>query len=174
MTSFNKTAFLFIHGVAPDLTKKAQPGYSKPMFDSIMGALQAKGIVTSGFKRFEVNWSPVTFGLKSRLAKLQFDMPPARESWIPGKRQIQQALRNFVYPAVVDILFHVKNKGSETNADKMPEMELLHKETKRLYKQGFRKMVLLAHSLGSVAAYDYVFRFEERYPFPENLKLSCF
>jgi len=55
----------------------------------------------------------------------------------------------------------------------MPEMELLHQATKNIYRRGFRKVVLLAHSLGSVAAYDYVFRFEERYPFPEHLELTC-
>ena len=121
-----KTAFLFIHGVAPDLTKKASPGYSKPMYDALLAALENKGVNTSGCKRFEVNWSPVTFGFKSRMAQLQFDTPPPRTSLLPGKKQIQEALRNFIYPAVIDILFYVKNKGSETSADKMPEMELQH------------------------------------------------
>lgn len=162
------------HGVQPNLKTAAIGDYSKQLHENILAEMKQLGKVTDGIKRFEINWAPVTIGLKRRLAKLQFDSPPPQTTWIPGKSQIQNALRDFIYPAVVDILFYTKNKGSEEDKSTMPELERLHAQVMKIREQGFEKLVLITHSLATVAAYDYVFRFEERYPFPSGLELTCF
>jgi hypothetical protein len=160
--------------VQPILKTAAIQGYSSRLHENILAELTKLGQETAHIRRFEINWAVETLGLKRKLAKLQFDTPPPRTTWIPGKSQLQSALRDFIYPAVLDILFYTKNKGNEADQSPMPELERLHKQVLKIRKEGFEKMVLITHSLGTVAGYDYVFRFEERYPFPAGLELSCF
>lgn len=163
-----------MHGVQPNLKTAAIQGYSNRLHENILAELKAGGVETKDIKHFEINWALETINLKRKLAKLQFDTSPSRSTWIPGKSQFQNALRDFIYPAVLDILFYVKNKGNEEDKSPMPELERLHKEVLKIRKLGFKKLVLITHSLGTVAGYDYVFRFEERYPFPPGLELACF
>jgi len=165
----DKTSFIYIHGVQPDLKTSHINGYSKRFHENILMELKKLGKDTSQVKRFEINWAQTTFGFKKQLAKLQFDTPPRRG----GKFPIRGALRNFIYPAVVDILYYVKNKGSANAPGEMVILERLHNGVKKAKVEGFKKVVIFAHSLGSVAAYDYIFRFRQKYAFPRDLQLSA-
>ena len=164
-----KIAFLYIHGVQPNLETADISGYSKKFHKALLRKLSKPNEKPMSVRRFEIVWAPVTFGFKTQHAKLQFDTPPKRG----GKWPIRGRLRNFIYPAVIDILYYVKNKGSESSRAKMPIMEKLHRAVCKIEKQGYERLVLFAHSLGSVAAYDYVFRFEKRFPFPKRLTLEA-
>ncbi len=167
----DKTCLVYIHGVQPDLKTEAR-GYSKEFHKKILEELQRLGKDVSKVRRFEVSWSNITIGFKRKLAQLQFDANPElgfkrRQGFLSG------ALRNFIYPAVIDILFYVKNKGSANAPGEMVILERLHNAVKKAKAKGFKKVVIFAHSLGTVAAYDYVFRFREKYAFPKNLELTA-
>ncbi len=164
-----KTCFIYIHGVQPDIKTADIKGYSEEFHTKILKQLKRLGKDTSQIKRIEVNWADITFGYKKRLAELQFDLLPKRG----GKIIIRKALRNFIYPAVVDILFYVKNKGSADAPGEMLILKRLHNSVKKAKQQGYKNIIIFAHSLGSVAAYDYIFRFRKRYAFPEGLRLSA-
>ena len=168
------TAFVYIHGVHPNLKRPTTRGYSKVMHEKLLKYLKQKGVKTTGVKRFEINWSQLTFGFKRDLAKYQFDRDPIRGfARRGGKVVIRNAVRNFIYPFAVDILYYVKNKGSSDAPGDMVVLKALHKTLKSVKAQGFKKVIIFAHSLGSVAAYDYVFRFRKRCAFPKTLRLKA-
>ena len=171
MKKIAKTGFIYIHGVTPDL-KTSNPGYSKDFHTAILKALKKQGANVSSVKRFEVNWANITLPFKKNLAKFQFDRNPKRgfkrRKGLPVVRVILSA---FIYPAVLDILYYVKNKGSAAAPGNMLILEKLHNGVTKAEKSGCKKVVIVAHSLGSVAAYDYVFRFRKQFAFPKKMEL---
>lgn len=169
------TAFVYIHGVHPNLKRPTTRGYSLVMHAKLLKYLKQKGIATVGIKRFEINFSQITFGFKRDLAKYQFDADTIRGfKKRPGKPIIRGVVRNFVYPFAVDILHYIKNKGSSDDPGDMIILKILHETLRSVKAQGFKKVVIFAHSLGSVATYDYVFRFRKKYAFPKTLRLKAF
>ena len=165
--------FIYIHGVQPNIKTANIKGYSKKTHERILKHLKRSGKDVSRIKRFEIVWADVTFPFKKGLAAYQFDADFKKgRKRRGGKLGIPKLLRNFVYPVVVDIIFYVKNKGSSEAPGEMIVLERLHKAVKKAKKEGFRKVVIFAHSLGSVAAYDYIFRFRKKYSFPKDMKLS--
>jgi len=168
------TAFVYIHGVHPNIKKPATPGYSKVMHARLLKYFKQKGVVTTGIKRFEINWSQITFNYKTELSRYQFAANALKGfSRRPGKILLRNLLKNFVYPFAVDILFYVKNKGSFDQPGDMVILKKLHETLKAVKSQGYKDVIIFAHSLGSVATYDYVFRFRKRYMFPKSLHLKA-
>jgi len=55
----------------------------------------------------------------------------------------------------------------------MKILERLHAKVQEARYEGFRNFVLWAHSLGSVAAFDYVFRFRKKFKLPPDLNLEA-
>ena len=125
-------------------------------------------------KQFEINWAPTTFPLKIQMAELQFEADEeVGFERRKGVRPIRKLLKNFFYPSMLDILFYVKNKGNTSKKSDLPIMNKLAETIRQAEKEGFKDVVILAHSLGSVIAYDYVFRFEQQFAFPKQLKLKA-
>ena len=171
----DRTCFIYIHGVQPKLDTDKIGGYSKVFHKKILRELKKLKKDVSEVKRFEVNWADITFQFKRKLANLQFDADTKRHfKRRKSKPFVGGILRNFIYPAVLDILFYIKNKGSSDYPGEMLILERLHKKVKKAEKEGFKKVIIFAHSLGTVAAYDYIFRFRKKYEFPKNLELSAF
>lgn len=164
-----KTAFIYVHGVHPNTEELVPKNYSKQFHERMLRELQRFGEETALIKRFEVHWSSQTFHLKRKAARLQFDEPPRRR----GKSVFRSTLKNFIYPFAIDIIHYVKNKGDETATSMMPVIDKIHEAVMQAKEQAFSEIVLFAHSLGSLACYDYIFRFEKRYPFPAGIKIKC-
>jgi len=163
-----KICFIYIHGVTPDSQHPVKRGYSKDIHANVVAYL-SKHLKTKlpRISRCEINWSYTTVGFKRQLAKLQFDQAPKRK----GKPILRNALRDFIYPVALDVLYYVKNKGDEKSKGPMVIMEQLHERIEQAKKNGCRRVVIFAHSLGSVAAYDYIFRFSTRFAFPTGVEL---
>lgn len=159
------TCFIYIHGVTPDLspTKK---GFSNILHARIRKELDTQGVDIRKIGYKEVLWSQITQKYKRDMAKLQFESGKGRRGYNVS------ILKNFIYPAVIDILFYIKNKGDDNPNVKFKIMQRLHDQVIKAKNEGYEHIVLIAHSLGTVVAYDYIFRFSKKYLFPENIKVD--
>ncbi|PIQ82253.1 MAG: hypothetical protein COV76_04575 [Candidatus Omnitrophica bacterium CG11_big_fil_rev_8_21_14_0_20_64_10] len=158
-----KTAFIYIHGVQP--IRPSVAGFSAPFHARMLRALRGRGVATTGIGRREVVWSDLTCGSKFRYIRRQFDRTPR------VRRPIRFVTRA-VEPIILDILFYVKNKGNTPQPGPMRVLERLHRAVCAVRARGARRLLIWAHSLGSVAAYDYVFRFRKRFALPRDLQVG--
>lgn len=149
------TNLIFIHGISAQTT-----GYSNKFFKNIVRAYVAS-LIKSGvpqkdaqdkaseFVQKELLWADITTDLTNRYLSLQYDFKKRLGKW------------NFVIkpvdPLVVQIMYYVKDKGHKKGP--MSILKDIDYDFKRACSNKPDKVVILAHSLGSVIAYDYVFGF---------------
>lgn len=148
---------IFIHGVNSQAT-----GYSNDLYKNIIksyiGQLEESGLSqaesrakTKVLLQKEILWADITIDLTNRYEFLQYDLNKK-----PGKWNF--LLRNFD-PIVMQILYYVRDKGNKRGP--MTILKRVHESFKNACLNKPDSIFIIAHSLGSVVAYDYVCGFRK-------------
>lgn len=154
---------IFIHGVNSQTT-----GYSNALYKNIMESY-VQGLAESGLTQEEskikaellvqkeIMWADITLDLTNRYGFLEYDLNKK-----PGKWNF--LLKN-VDPMVMQILFYVRDKGNKKGP--MTILKRVHESFKSACTNKSDSTVVIAHSLGSVVAYDYLCRFRKYHMDPK-------
>lgn len=153
------TNLIFIHGVNSQRT-----GYSTKFYNNILKfyrkELRTKKLdkktvrnKVSDLVQNEILWADITTDLTNRYLSLQ--KRSTKRGKRPGKWNF---LIDAIDPLVVQILYYVKDKGDK-KAGSMQILKKVHTAFKKAYRND--KVVVIAHSLGSVIAFDYLFGFRK-------------
>ncbi|MCD4813319.1 hypothetical protein K8S19_06460 [bacterium] len=161
------TNLVFIHGVDSQST-----GYSNLLFKNILKAYK-KQLLIKGLKnsvalektglmmQHEILWANRTTNLTSRYLSLQYNIPRRKGKW------------NFLYKAIdplaIQTLFYTKDKGHKTGP--MSILRTVHQSFKKSCGNKPEKTIVIAHSLGSVIAFDYLFGFR-RYKLSKQVNIA--
>ncbi len=157
MANKRTSNIIFIHGVNSQST-----GYSNELYKSIIESyieqLEESGVDKAESKikaemlvQKEILWADVTIDLTNRYGFLQYDLNKK-----PGKWNF--LLRN-VDPLVMQILYYVRDKGRKRGP--MTILKRVHESFKSACSNKPESVFIIAHSLGSVVAYDYVCGFRK-------------
>ena len=151
------TNLVFIHGV-----NYQQTGYSDRFFNNIIkfykSALVKKGKTrkearerASKLIQKEILWADVTTNLANRYTNLQYVLKQ-KHGWSIPKRKID--------PLAIQIMHYVRDKGHNRKGP-MHILKRVHDEFKKSCVNKPDKIIIIAHSLGSVIAFDYLFGFRK-------------
>ncbi len=151
------TQLVFIHGVNDQTT-----GYSNRLFGEIVRAYVA-GLIEQGASKAdaqarakqlvqkEILWADVTTDLTNRYLSLQYALKGRSGKW--------NAILRPIDPLVLQILYYVKDKGHKRGP--MAILKEVDEAFRRACADRSEQVVVIAHSLGSVIAYDYLFGFRK-------------
>lgn len=170
---------IFIHGVAQQTT-----GYSQALFDRILDTarqrLRAEGHLDADITAMldsavshEVIWANFTTDLTNRYLQLAYPATPL--FW--GK------LTRPIDPLMIQIMEYIKDKGDKgTGVENI--LAGVNSEIQRIFSftdigadpaphEG-RHAIIIAHSLGSVIAFDYVMGFRKSHALPHTIAVPSF
>ncbi len=112
----------------------------------------------------EILWANVTTDLTNRYLYLEYQLKRRPGKWNFLLKQID--------PLVIQIMHYVRDKGHSRDAP----MDIL-KSVDRSFKSASLdkpdKTVIIAHSLGSVIAFDYIFGFRKRYQLNRKINVEA-
>lgn len=166
---------IFIHGVNNQTTN-----YSSNLYQKILSAcrtkLRSKGLSEDNIHQLlnksvqhEVMWTDVTTDLTNRYLQLQYE----------GSRNFfWDAFKKPIDPLAIQIMQYIKDKG-DIKTGRMNILRKMHTDMEDIFswedlgenpgpKEG-NKAIVVAHSLGSVIAFDYIMGFRKEYNL-KNLK----
>ncbi len=154
---------IFIHGVG-----EAKARYSDILFRNIIKEckMAKKDIDISSINQCEVIWDGATEGLIARYNKIK------RKPKL--KLQVRSLLKffyGFIDPIVIQIMYYIKDKGDKKTG-RMSILKTVHNKIEQYHNKYGREDIIVAHSLGSVIAFDYVFGFR-RYRYSKRAKLKA-
>ncbi|MBN1595582.1 hypothetical protein JW933_06615 [candidate division FCPU426 bacterium] len=151
------TNLIFIHGV------NSQPtGYSNRLYKNILTFYQ-QGLLKQGATRQaaskasrqlvqkEILWAHHTSNWTNRFLTLQYPLQPRTGKW--------NFILKAVDPLVIQILHYVKDKGHKKGP--MDMLKHIHESFREACANRPDNIVVIAHSLGSVIAFDYLFGFRK-------------
>lgn len=161
---------IFIHGVNQQTT-----GYSREFFNLILsnykGILKKKGYgqeeiekKSSDLVQKELLWADVTTDLTNRY--LTFEFGPKNRSFIC------KFITPAIDPIVIQILYYVKDKGNK-DSGAMGILSRVGAKFKAYQDAGMKECIVVAHSLGSVIAFDYLFGFR-KYMLDAGITIKAF
>ena len=160
---------IFIHGVNSQATGYSNVLY-KNIIDSYTASLEESGLTQSESRakaemllQKEIMWADITLDLTNRYEFLQYDLNKK-----PGKWNF--LLRN-VDPIAMQILYYVRDKGHKRGP--MTKLKRVHESFKNACSNKPNGIFIIAHSLGSVVAYDYICRFR-KYRLNPNVQVKSF
>lgn len=150
---------IFIHGVNSQKT-----GYSNILYKNIIkdyiGKLLDKGLSETeangraySLAQKEILWADATTDLTNRYLFLQYHLSKKSGKWNFFIKEID--------PLMMQILHYVKDKGHKKGP--MTILKDVHESFKAACPNKKDNAVVIAHSLGSVIAYDYLCRFRKFY-----------
>lgn len=165
-----KTQIVFIHGISDQKT-----GYSDGLFNKILSfykeGLARKKVIKSGILQRveglvqnEILWADLTKGLLNEYLKYQYKLKERPGIW-------DNFIMQPIDPLVLQILYYVKDKGTK----KDNTMRVLKRVEDTFKDKVFlrpNKTVIVAHSLGSVIAFDYVFGFRKKYKLSSSIDVT--
>lgn len=151
---------VFIHGVNAHPT-----GYSQTLFQNILRHYQrlarqsgaAPEEVKEAARRFrqcELFWAHRTADLTNRFSSLQYGLTERKGKW--------DFLLPSLDPLVIQILHYVRDKGFHSGP--MDILRIVHQQFQQAMRNRSARTVVIAHSLGSVIAFDYLFGFRKYRP----------
>ena len=152
------TNLIFIHGVNSQAT-----GFSNRLYKNIL-KFYKNGLIGNGMSESlaeeraqaliqkEVLWADVTTDLTNQYLTWQLGITKR-----PGKWNF---LMEKIDPLIIQILFYVKDKGDKKTG-LMNILKEVADDFKKACSNNADKVVIIAHSLGSVIAFDYVFGFRK-------------
>ncbi len=160
---------IFVHGVNAQTT-----GYSNQLFRAILReyitGLRQAGLDAAqaqergrGLVQHEILWAEETTDLTNRYLTLQFEVSGRKGKW--------NFIAEAIDPLVIQILHYVKDKGHKKGP--MNILKGFDQEIRQLELKPKDKVVFIAHSLGSVITYDYLFGFR-KYKFDPRRKVEGF
>ena len=162
------TNLVFIHGV-----NYQEKGYSDRIFNNVIkfykSVLTKKGKTRKEAKeraskliQKEILWADVMTALANKYAKLQYT-PRHAHGWSIPKRRID--------PLIIETLHYVRDKGHNRKGP-MHILKRVHNEFKKSCSNKPDKIIIVAHSLGSVIAFDYLFGFR-KYKLSPKVKIDA-
>jgi hypothetical protein len=169
----NNLKIIFIHGIDNQITN-----YSSTLFQKIIKAcktiLTAKGyddtqihnILTKNVQH-EIMWAYISTDLTNRYLQLQYSKQ-SHFFW--------DFLKKPVDPLFIQIMQYIKDKG-DRETGKMSILGQIHTDFKLIFSRqdigidppDANQAIIVAHSLGSVIAFDYIMGFRKQYSL-QNLK----
>ncbi|MEW6516603.1 MAG: hypothetical protein AB1439_06870 [candidate division FCPU426 bacterium] len=167
---FESVNLIFIHGVNDQAT-----GYSQALYENILrhyqrllreqGRTPAEAEQASRrFYQKEVFWANRTSDLTRRFLTLQYRLGRRKGKW--------NFLLQGIDPLMIQILYYIKDKGDKKTGS-MGILRAVHREFRRSWTTPRGKNVVIAHSLGSVIAFDYLFGFR-KYRLPARQSVEAF
>lgn len=164
---------IFIHGVDDQPTN-----YSSKLFKKIISAcktiLTAQGfdetaihnILTKSVQH-EVMWAQITTDLTNRYLQLEYEKHP---------HLFWDILKKPIDPLAIQIMQYIKDKGNRVGGQ-MNILREIHNDMKNIFSWEDlgedsslkNNSIIVAHSLGSVIAFDYIMGFRKEYSL-SNLK----
>ena len=160
---------IFIHGINYQTT-----GYSNWLFRNILceygKILKKKGIAQeeieqkkAQFIQKEIIWADVTTDLTNRYLNLEYEL-------FGKKKGLWNWASKKVDPLALQIMYYIKDKGDKASGD----MGILWKVDQAFHSstQEANDIIVIAHSLGSVIAFDYLFGFRKYFLDPKINVLS--
>ncbi len=169
---------IFIHGVNDQSTN-----YSAELFQRILETSRKKlrlrkledstinGILNR-VVRHEVMWADLTTSLTARYDQLQY--PKRKFLWAPFTRKID--------PLTMQIMQYIKDKGDKQTGP-MNILRDVDDDIAKVFLQTNigdfisgqdKNAIIIAHSLGSVIAFDYVFCFRDKCRLDPNVTIKAF
>ncbi|MDD5681268.1 MAG: hypothetical protein PHI59_08535, partial [Candidatus Omnitrophica bacterium] len=152
------TNLIFIHGISSmttgysgELYKKIIEYYKNELLKKKMTQEECENQAREIIQK-EILWADVTTDLTNQYVSWQFDSPKRLGMWNIFTRNLD--------PLVIQILFYVKDKGDKQNGV-MKILQKVDAAFKEACSNKPDKVVVIAHSLGSVIAYDYIFGFRQ-------------
>jgi len=164
------TNLIFIHGI-----NEQTSGYSRGLYNMILKYYKA-ALLKKGLKEKEAReramaliprellWADVTTDITTRYLTLQYGPK--------NKSLLCRMLTPKIDPLVMQILFYVKDKGDKKTGE-MGILERVDRKFMEYQKEGLKDCVIVAHSLGSVIAFDYIFGFR-KYKLPRSVVVKSF
>ena len=161
---------IFIHGINYQTT-----GYSNWLFQNILSLygeiLNRKGIAKNEieqkkaqFLQKEILWADVTTDLTNRYLNLEYELYGKKKGlWNWASKKID--------PLALQIMYYIKDKGDKASGE-MGILEKIDKSFKAI-TQETKETIIVAHSLGSVIAFDYLFGFR-KYSLSQDTKVLSF
>ncbi|MGE0267377.1 MAG: hypothetical protein AB7S78_02825 [Candidatus Omnitrophota bacterium] len=157
MSSAN-TQIIFIHGI-----NAQSSGYSTRLFNAIqedyLKQLAGPGMdnqtlqeTAARLVQKEIIWADVTLDLTNRYTELEYEL-------YGRKKGIWNIFTKKIDPLVLQILFYVKDKGDKESG-RMSILQRIDERFREITAEG-KDLVVVAHSLGSVIAFDYLFGFRK-------------
>lgn len=166
---------IFIHGVNNQTTN-----YSSNLYQKILSICRSE-LANRGFSdtaihetlnksvQHEVMWADITTDLTNRYLQLEYD-EHSHFFW--------DALKKPIDPLTIQIMQYIKDKGDKQSG-RMNILRKMHTDMEDIFSwknlgedpsphEG-NNAIIVAHSLGSVIAYDYVMGFRKEYSL-KNLK----
>ena len=152
------TNIIFIHGINYQTT-----GYSNWLFQNILcqygKILKKQGIVENEieqkkaqFVQKEILWADVTTDLTNHYLNLEYELYGKKKGfWNWASKKID--------PLALQIMYYIKDKGDKASGE-MGILEKIDKSFKAI-TQETKDTIIIAHSLGSVIAFDYLFGFRK-------------
>ncbi|MBI4845156.1 MAG: hypothetical protein HY810_01560 [Candidatus Omnitrophica bacterium] len=149
---------IFIHGINYQTT-----GYSNWLFKSIIDnygkILKSKGLnenvieqKKAQFVQKEILWADVTTDLTNRYLNLEYELYGRKKGfWNWASKKID--------PLALQIMYYIKDKGDKVSGE-MGILEKIDKSFKAITQES-KDTIVIAHSLGSVIAFDYLFGFRK-------------
>jgi len=171
---------IFIHGVNEQTTNYSQGLYLK-ILDSCRDKLQLKGLDSSKIDdilqrviHHEVLWADLTTDLTNRYLQLEYEQKP---------RMFWNFLTRPVDPLGIQIMQYIKDKGDKYSG-KMSLLKELDHDLRRIFSWSdvgkdteppqAHNVIIVAHSLGSVIAFDYVMGFRKECQMDKNISVRSF
>lgn len=147
---------IFIHGVGDQ-----KEGYSKCLFENIINIYAENHSdiepeeIRKKIQHKEVLWEELTEELTEEYLKLEYG-PKLNSVWGLAMRYSR------IDPIVIQILYYIKDKyRGYGQKGKLNILKSIHENFTDIHKNGDKTDIIVAHSLGSVIAFDYVFKFKK-------------
>jgi hypothetical protein len=177
----NNLKIVFIHGIDNQSTNYSSSLYKK-ILNKCSQILAAKGFDKNMIKntlsktvQHEILWANITTDLTNRYMQLQY-AEKSHFFWGFTKKPID--------PLVIQIMQYIKDKGDKKNGH-MSVLRKIHNDFKNIIETqdigiddtSKTNLIIVAHSLGSVIAFDYVMGFRKDYclnNLDKEISLDCF
>lgn len=157
------TNIIFIHGVGD-----AKKHYSDILYKSIVREYKKLAIKNNDkvIRQCEIVWDDATSKLIEKYNKIK-QKPKMRMQF----RTLLGFFYHFIDPIVIQIMYYMKDKGDKKTG-KMGILKKVHERFKYFHEKYGRVDIVVAHSLGSVIAFDYIFGFR-RFKYSKRAKLKA-
>lgn len=143
---------IFIHGI---YTKYLQlSNYSGILFNNIIKEYKRLDNIRNNeeltiFNQKEIYWTSAVNDLINRYINLEYNLNDKKGKWDWLTKEID--------PLALQVMFYIKDKGDKKQGKNLI-LKIIHQKIEEYLKET-KELVIIAHSLGSVIAFDYLFGF---------------
>ena len=151
-----KLKLVFIHGVM----ERQEKNYSSFLSER---ALALAGADRGAVDVHEIHWARATDPLVHRYLKLQY--AKSRSFWSFWTKKAD--------PLVIQVLAYLKDKG-DRETGRMGILKAVDQSFDQIFKEGPGRAIVIAHSLGALIAFDYLFCFRPQCRMKPDRQIPAF